>query len=465
MSPNQGGKGTGKGAGGKAPGPAAVRRLGLIVFGAAFIVLFVVVAIAEGIGSPSVPSGDVALVESVPSEVGEVTQAKFDHALELASKQGGEKKTPKPGSAKYEELKETALNALFEAIWLQGQGEEWGISVDEQEVAKELKKLKKESFKSAKEYKEFLKESGYNKDDVNERVKLQILSTQLQEQLKEQAPQPSKSQIESYYEAAKATQFTQKPTRTVRVVVNKQKPKVEEALKALQKDDSAKNWKKVAKKYSEDPTSKENGGLKEGVQEGVEEEPLDADIFGAAEGQVIGPVKTKAGYTVFEVENSTPEKVQELKEVESQIQATLAQREEQEYFANFVESFSTKWAQRTHCAAGYVTERCANYKASGHAKTAPEACYEANPKTPAEACPAPVNQLVPALARQRDPARTEGQTAGPAPAPRRRRRRRRRGRPRRPAGRRRAANRSSASRRRRIASSAPATGVDRLARP
>ncbi len=143
MSPNQGGKGTGKGAGGKAPGPAAARRLGLLVFGAAFVVLFVVVAIAEGIGSPSVPSGDVALVESVPSEVGEVTQARFDHALELASKQGGEKKTPKPGSAKYEELKETALNALFEAIWLQGQAEEWGISVTEKEVAKEREETEK----------------------------------------------------------------------------------------------------------------------------------------------------------------------------------------------------------------------------------------------------------------------------------------------------------------------------------
>jgi len=417
VSPNQGGKGTAKGAGGKASGPAAVRRLGLIVFGAAFVVLFVIVAIAEGVGSPGVPSGDVALVESVPSELGEVTQAEFDHALELAAKQSGEKKAPKPGSAKYEELKETALNALFEAIWLQGQAEEWGVSVSEREVAKELKKLKKESFKSAKEYKEFLDESGYDKADVNERVKLQILSEQLQKQLQEQAPQPSDSQIESYYEAAKATQFTQPPTRTVRVVVNKKKPEVEAAQKELEKDDSAKNWKEVAKKYSEDPTSKENGGLKEGVQEGIEEEPLDADIFGAPEGQVIGPVKTKAGFTVFEVENSTEEKTQSLEEVESQVKATLAQRDEQEYFAGFVETFSTKWTQRTHCASGYVTERCANYKGDGHAKTAPEACYEANPKTPAEACPAPVNQLVPAMPGSVTPLEPKGTPLAQRPRP------------------------------------------------
>ena len=98
MSPSQGGKGTtGKGAGGKASGPAAVRRLGLIVFGAAFVVLFVVVAIAEGIGTPSVPSGDVALVTSVPAEVGEVSKQRFDHALVLAAKQSGGEKSPQAG--------------------------------------------------------------------------------------------------------------------------------------------------------------------------------------------------------------------------------------------------------------------------------------------------------------------------------------------------------------------------------
>ena len=417
MSPNQGGKGTGKGAGGKASGPAAVRRLGLLVFGGAFVVLFVVVAIAEGIGSPGVPSGDVIFVEHAPGDVGNVTKAEFQDALELTAKQGGEKKVPKPGSAKYDELKETAVNFKLEGIWIQGLAAEWGIEVTDKEVSERLKKVKKESFKSEAEFTKFLKESGLTMAAVRERIKIELLSEELQNQLKEKAPKVSDANVKAYYEAAKATQFTQKPTRTVRVVVNKQKKKVEEALQALQKDDSAKNWKKVAKKYSEDPTSKENGGLKEGVQEGIEEEPLGADIFGADEGQVIGPVKTKAGYTVFEVENSAPEKTQELKEVESQIKATLEQREEQEYFASFVSQFQSQWTQRTHCASGYVTERCANYKGSGHAKTAPEACYEANPKTPAEACPAPVNQLVPALPGSVTPLEPKGKPLAQRPRP------------------------------------------------
>ena len=93
MSPDQGRRGTsGKGGGGKASGPAAARRLGLLIFGVAFLVLFVVVAIADGVGDPSIPSGDVALVEDAPGDTGEVTEAEVEHAIELAAAQAGEKR-------------------------------------------------------------------------------------------------------------------------------------------------------------------------------------------------------------------------------------------------------------------------------------------------------------------------------------------------------------------------------------
>lgn len=418
MSPDQGRRGTsGKGGGAKASGPIAARRLGLAIFGAAFVVLFAIVAIAEGLGDPSVPSGSVALVENTPGDVGDITQARFDHALELAAKGNGEKKVPKPGDPKYEEVKEAALNSLFEAVWLQGQADEWGIEVTDAEIAKEKKKLKDESFKSEKEFNEFLKESGFTDADVEERVKLQMLSSQLQERLAEEVPTPSKSEVEDYYEAAKATQFTQKPSRDIRLVVNKDRKKAEEAIKALAKDNTEKNWKAVAKKYSEDP-SKENGGSQQGVQEGTLEEPLDAAVFDTPEGQVEGPIKTQQGFNVFEVVNSTPESAQELKAVESQIESTIAQREEQEYFANFVAEFSAKWTLRTFCASGYVIERCANFVGDGHAKTAPPACYESDPKGGLpEACPAPVSQLVPALPGSVNPLEPKGKPLAQRPRP------------------------------------------------
>lgn len=433
MSPDRGRRGKsgrGRGRGGSASGPAAARRLGLAIFGVAFVVLFVVVALAEGIGDPSIPSGDVILVQNVPGDAGEITAGDVDHSIELAAAQGGEKTTPKPGDPQYEELKKTATDALLEAAWIQGLADERGLDVSEGEIAKELKKIKKESFKSEAEFQKFLKESHYTPADIDERVKIQILSRELQEQLKENAPAPSGRDIVAYYEAAKATQFTQKPNREVRLVVNKDREKAKEAREALSTDNSAANWSKVAKKYSEEAATKENGGLKKNLVEGGIEEPLNAAIFNTPEGRVEGPLNAGRGYTVFEVVGSTPETVAELKSVESQIKATLTQQMEQEYFAAFASNFSTEWISRTFCSDGFVTERCANFKSSGHPAIAPATCYEADPKAGRpENCPAAVTQLIPALPgtvsplepkgkplAQRPHPAGEGEAAGEAPA-------------------------------------------------
>lgn len=419
MSPDKGRRGTsGKGGSDTTRGPAATRRLGLAAFGAAFLILFLIVAISEGIGDPSIPSGDVALVQDVPGDIGEVSQERFDHTLELTAAQAGEKKAPKPGDPKYEEVKEAALKSIFEAIWLQGVADEWGIEVTDAEIAKQLKKTKEESFKTVAEFQKFLKESHYTPADVNERVKLQIISEQLQEELKEKVPTPSSQEITDYYEAAKATQFTEKPSRDVRTIVNKDSKKVDEAKQALAKDNTEANWKKIAKEFSEDPSTKESGGLQKGVPEGLLGEPLEKPLFAAPKGQIEGPVKTQRGYILFEVVNSTLESVQELKAVESQIQSTLAQRLEQEYFAGFARDFIGKWTQRTFCAPDYLVERCANFKNSAHPSTAPAGCYEADPKGGRpDACPAPVFQAIPALPGTVTPLEPQGKPLAQRPQP------------------------------------------------
>jgi parvulin-like peptidyl-prolyl isomerase len=395
VSPGKGRRGTsGKGGGGGASGPAATRRLGLVVFGAAFVALFLIVAISEGVGDPSIPSGDVILVKDAPGDIGHVSKADLEHTIEFTSAAG---KTPKPGNPEYEKAKEEAEKFILEGIWIQGFSDELGIEVTDQEIAKKLKESE-EGFKSKAEFQKAIKEAHLTPADIHSRLKIELLTEQLRAKLKEQSPKPSSDEVKAYYEAAKATQFTQKPTRDVRLVVNKDKKKAEEAFDALSTDNTAGNWAKTAKKYSEDPATKESGGLQKAVQEGVLEEPLNAEVFGTPEGQVEGPVPAPRGYTVFEVVNSTPESVQELKTVEAQIKATLEQQLEREYGENYIaNSFIAKWTPRTFCASGYVIERCANFKPSGHPSTAEPGCYEADPKGGLpEACPAPVFQATPA---------------------------------------------------------------------
>jgi len=373
-----------------------LRRLALLGFAALLVLLFVGFAIAQGIGNPSVPSGDVAIVEGVPDEIGTISEEQLEHAIVIAAAAGQVKPAPKPGSEKYEELQETALGEILDTIWIQGQAEEMGFSVTPKEVEQELEKLKKQAFKTEKQYEEFLKESHYTEEDVNQRVTVQVLSTKIQEQLKEEGSAPSSREIEEYYEEAKASQFTTPESRDIRIVVNKDKGKAEEAKAALEKDSSVKSWEKVAKKYSTDPSTKGKGGLQSGVSEGQLSEPLNAEIFKAEQGDLGGPVKESRGYVVFEVATIKPEKVSSLEEVKSQISSQLEEQNQQQAFSQFLSNYNRTWTSRTFCADGFRVKRCANAEGEAHPAEASPACYEASPKEPAEACPAPVTQVKPA---------------------------------------------------------------------
>ena len=395
---------------------AGLQRLALLAFGALFILLFVIFAVAQGIGNPSVPSGSVALVEDAPDGLSPVTEARFHRALLQTAAQEQVKPVPKPGDKKYDELKEKALGEVLDSIWIQGQAAEMGITVTKKEIADELAKLKKQAFKTEQEYKEFLKNAHFTIADVNERVTIQILSSKIQEQVTEEAPQPSKAEIENYYEAAKSSQYTTGETREIRVIKNKDKAKVEDAKAKLEKDDSTKSWSKVAKEDSTD-TTKASGGLQAGVTEGQLPEPLDAAIFAAPQGEVQGPLKEAKTYTVYEVMKITPEKVQSLDETKSQISTQLAEQSKQETFARFVRGYGSRWKSRTFCASDFLIERCANFKGDGRAPEAEEACFEANPKTPAKACPAPIPQVKPAQPGSVSPINREGQKLAQRPRP------------------------------------------------
>jgi parvulin-like peptidyl-prolyl isomerase len=396
-------KGARKGGSAKQSGSKGVgrgtQRLGLVLFGVVFIALFVIFAVAQGIGAPSVPSDDAAIVKSVPDGNVSIAELKRSTGQQIAAKlaSGELKKAPKPGTKKYEEVQTTALGELVEYLWISGEAEELGVTVTGKEVAASLKEIKEQQFKTEAAFQKFLKESHYTAADVNKIVRLRVVAQNLQEKVQNEAGPASAAEIQAYYDENKAAQYTTKPTRDVRVIVNKDKTKVEAALKALEADNSAANWKKVAGKYSSDPTTAKTGGLQKGISEEFLKGAVKKAIFESATGEVVGPTDFEKNFLVTEVVALHPAKVQTLAEVKSTISTQLTQTKQQEFFTEFINEFHTKWEGRTYCAEAFLNERCANYKGSGHPATAEPACYEANPKKPAKECPAPVTMTTPAV--------------------------------------------------------------------
>jgi len=359
----------------------------------------------------------VAIVENVPDEIGQVSQEDFDRALVQQVAQAKLNKTPDRDSDKYEELKEAALNELLDQIWIQGQAEELDLAVTDKQVEEELATIKKQNFGTDKAYEKFLKESKFTQEDVDDRVRLQLLSTQIQEQVNGETPKPSSAEVENYYDAEKASQFTTKESRDVRLIINKDKAKVEAAKELLEADSSPAGWKKAASKYSSDPSSKSKGGLQEGITEEFLQGPLKAAVFDSPTGELAGPVNFQGNYVLVEVVKLNPEKVQTLAEAKAQIESTLGQEKQQEFFSEFVSDYQTRWEDRTFCADDYLVERCANYVGDGHPSSAAPACFEADPKTPAKECPALVTPISPALPGSVTEAKPKGEPFPQRPLP------------------------------------------------
>jgi len=329
------------------------RRIVVAAVLAVFLVaFFVVVAIAQGIGNPSVPSDDVAVVEDAPD--GNISKDEFDTALEQTAA-GQQIKVPSPDSPQYATIRDTALSNLITTRWIAGEAEDRGISVSDTEIDNYIKQQFGDQFEQA------AKQAGFTQDQARQQVEFILLGQELQKEVVGTGtPSVPQDLVQRFYDANRA-QFTQPETRDVREIVNKDQAKVEEAKSILEQDDSPASWKKVAAKFSTDKATKSNGGLRKAVAQGQSEPALDEQIFSAPTGVLVGPFKGQAGFFVIEVDKVTPESVTPLSKIESQIKQQLAQGLQQEVATRAQQSITDKWTSRTFCAEGYVVQQCSNF--------------------------------------------------------------------------------------------------------
>jgi foldase protein PrsA len=338
-----------------------IRKVAVIVLGAAVVLTLAGFAIFRGLGEPSVSSGSIAVVQDAPN--GTVTKAQYNAALFQAVPRLGLPKLPPQSSPQFAQVKDAAISDLLLGRWIEGEAAERGITASTSQVQDQLAQIVKTQFgNSQKKFQAFLKQSHFTQADALERVRLQVLSTAIQSAVlpSGQTPQVSADQVKNFYDANIA-QFQQPETRDVRLVLNKSQAQVLKAKAALESNDSSANWQKVASKYSTDPTTKTTGGLRSGVAKGQSEPALDTAIFASPTGQVEGPIKGQAGYYVIEVEAVHPAATQPLAKVQAQIKQQLAASLQQQIATNFQTDFVDKWTSRTFCAAGYVISRCENY--------------------------------------------------------------------------------------------------------
>jgi parvulin-like peptidyl-prolyl isomerase len=317
------------------------------------------VAATSGLGQPGLPEGDLATVDGVEDST--ITQDALDSALTQAAAQSGLPEVPPADDPQYDSLEQQAMQSLILAEWVKGEAADRGITVTQEDIDAELERIKEQSFSSEKEFEQFVKQSKFSEEDVQEQVELTLLRDRLEQEVITE-PEITDEEIEEFYEA-NIDSFQQPASRDVRVILNSSKAKAEEALGELEADDSDQSWEQVAKQYSQDQASKDRGGLLEGLTEGQGDPQLEQEVFAAPEGELVGPFETDRGWYVIEVTGVNPETTQPLSEARAAIEQQLAASRQQQIATEFQSDFTDKWTPRTVCAPAVTIELCADYVA------------------------------------------------------------------------------------------------------
>jgi len=165
-------------------------------------------------------------------------------------------------------------------------------------------------------------------------------------------PQPTQQEIEQYYNTHKSDYSVQEQARARHILIKvapgadaktdaAAKARAEDVLKQLKAGGS---WTELAKKYSDDPGSKDSGGELGFAQRGRMVPEFDKAIFSQKIGD-LAIVKTQYGYHVVQVEERQAAHTQTLSEVLPTIQATLIRQKStaaQESYAHELTSEAIK---------------------------------------------------------------------------------------------------------------------------
>jgi peptidyl-prolyl cis-trans isomerase D len=184
------------------------------------------------------------------------------------------------------------------------------------------------------------------------------------EQLPGGVPQPTQQEIQSYYSAHQTEYSVPEQAKSRHILIKLDagadakadaaaKAKAEDVLKQIQ---NGGNFAELAKKYSDDPGSKETGGELGFSQRGRMVPEFDNAIFT----QKIGDtkiVKSQFGYHIVQVEERQPAHSQSLAEVTPTIQATLSRQkiaQAEENYARQLTSEATKNGLEKTAAAHHL---------------------------------------------------------------------------------------------------------------
>ena len=303
--------------------------------------LALLLAACGGGGSTKLDENDVAVVAGQ-----HVTKARFDEVMtqQKRSLKSQGQAFPKAGTAAYSSLRTQVLTVLIQNAEFETEAANLGVKVSDKDVQSQLDQIKKQYFgDSEKRYQAELKKQGYTDAAVRDQIRSQLLAQRLFDKVTASVKASDKD-VHSFYVAHK-DQYP--PSRDVEeILVGKGKQSLAQSIYKQLKGGG--DFAKLAKKYSQDPGSKNIGG-KFTAKKGQDVPEFDAAVFSKAKkGTLLQPVNTKQ-YGWFVINLTGDVKPTSEAEVAPTIRAQLEQQDRNQEMTDWVSKVT-----KSFCGGGKI---------------------------------------------------------------------------------------------------------------
>jgi parvulin-like peptidyl-prolyl isomerase len=271
-----------------------MKRVFSTVFLALGLAVFAVGCGSDDGGSDAVPTNSVAVVgdQSIP-------KSEFDDLITYAKRSYDAQKRPFPkvGTPEYVQLRDQAMNFLVQRTQFEVKANELDIDVSDEAVDKRIDQYVKERHQGdKKKFDAELKSQGLSPEQARDIIRANLVQEAIFNKVTKDV-KVNDEQVKAYYDKNKA-QYGTPETRPVRhILVKPNQNALADDLYAQLK--AGGNWNALAKKHSQDPASKNQGG-KMTATKGQLVPEFEQTAFTIGDNGISKPVKTQYGWHIIQ---------------------------------------------------------------------------------------------------------------------------------------------------------------------
>lgn len=329
-------------------------RLTRITLVALLAALALVVSACGG-GSESVPDGAVAVVNGT-----EISKTELDELVAVAKRayEQQDREFPRVGTPEYQNIQQQYLAFLVQREEFQQEADKLEVAVADADIDAALEEVVKTRFGGdRKEFDKALKQQGFTLESFRKTLEASVLSEKLFEAVTKDE-EVTDEEVLLYY--------TQNQSQYEGVDFAKSKTEADRVYRLLA---GGADFAELAKKESQDPGSKDNGG-KLTISRGETVPAFDKTAFELAVGELSRPVRTEYGYHVIEALSPVrtggekdsrdvrhillaAKTTLDVKDVRNSIRTTLLQEKRNQVMREWVDELAGRYEGKISYAAGF----------------------------------------------------------------------------------------------------------------